>query len=133
MTTLAPSSARASTVAMPMPLLPPVTIAVCPSRIMSLLSVGVDGVLRSGHACEQVVPDPQGVRDGREGRVHRADAREEAGVDDVEVVELVGPAVRVEHRRGRVVTEPARAGLMADAGNADVLLEVVVLVQHVVA
>ena len=44
---------------------------------------------------EQVVADPQPVGHRRQRRVHRADAGEEARVDDVEVVELVRPAVRV--------------------------------------
>jgi hypothetical protein len=45
---------------------------------------------------EQVVADPDGVGHCGEGRVDRADAGEEAGVDDVEVVKFVGPAVGVE-------------------------------------
>jgi hypothetical protein len=42
------------------------------------------------------------------GSRHRCSG--EAGVDHVEVVELVGVAVLVEHRRRRVGAEPARAG-----------------------
>src|SRR3954462_8119746 len=57
---------------------------------------------RSAQAFAQVVADPQGVGDRRERRVHRTDAGEEAGVDDVEVVHLVRPAVDVQGRGGRV-------------------------------
>src|SRR4029077_12885041 len=37
------------------------------------------------HAADEVLADADGAGHGREGRVHRADAGEEAGVDDVEV------------------------------------------------
>ena len=52
---------------------------------------------------EQVVADPQRVRHRGQRRVDRADAREDARVDDVEVVELVRSAVGVQHgrRQGR--------------------------------
>jgi hypothetical protein len=55
---------------------------------------------------EQVIADPDGVGHRGESGVDRADAREEAGVHHVEVVELVGPAIRVEHRVGGVGAEP---------------------------
>ena len=71
---------------------------------------------------EQVVADAQGVGHRRERRVHGADAREEAGVDHVEVVDLVGPAVGVEHRRRGVGAEPARAGLVGDAATGIAVL-----------
>ena len=76
--------------------------------------------------------DADGVGHRGERRVHGADAREEAGVDDVEVVELVGLAVGVENRGGRVGAEPARARLVGDAGDGDVHVHVEVLVEHVV-
>ena len=60
------------------------------------------------HALEEVVADAQRVRHRGQRRVHRADAREEARVDDVEVVDLVRAAVGVEHRRRRVGAEAAR-------------------------
>ena len=49
---------------------------------------------RSVQALEQVVADAQRVRHRRKRRVHSRDAREEAGVDDIEVVEFVRAAVR---------------------------------------
>ncbi len=78
----------------------------------------------SAHPLEQVVADAERVGHRGQRRVHGADAREEAGVDDVEVVELVGPAVAVEHRRRRVGAEPAGAGLVGAAGDRDVVLHV---------
>src|SRR4051812_28174895 len=58
-------------------------------------------------ALEQVVADAQRVGHGGERRVDGADAREEARVDDVEVVDLVRAAVGVEHRRRGVPAEAA--------------------------
>ena len=49
----------------------------------------------------RVLAHPDGVGYGRERRVHRADAGEKAGVDDVEVVEVMGLAVDVRDRRSR--------------------------------
>src|SRR4051794_23129689 len=118
MTTLAPSSARARTMAKPMPLFPPVTMATLPVRVMRGLLVVRPG--RSSEPPVQVLTDADGVGHGGEGWVHRTDAREEAGVHDVEVVELVGLAIGVEHRCRRVVTEAAGAGLMGDPGHRDV-------------
>ena len=65
-----------------------------------------------------------GVGDDGEGWVYGAGGGEEAGVDDVEVVELVGLAVDVEDRRGGVVAEAEGAVLMADAFERDALFEV---------
>jgi hypothetical protein len=73
---------------------------------------------------EQVVADSQRVRDGRQRGVHRADAREEARIDDVQIVELVGLAVHVEDGRRRVQAEANGAGLVGDARDRDLVLEV---------
>ncbi len=43
----------------------------------------------------------------------------------------MGPAVLVQDRRGRVRAEPARAGLVRDAGHRDLVLEVRVVRQQV--
>src|SRR3954453_17069138 len=70
------------------------------------------GFLRTGgagaEALEQVVADAQRVGHCGQCRVAGADGREEARVDDVEVVDLVRPAVGVQHRRRRVTAEAAR-------------------------
>ena len=73
---------------------------------------------------EQVVADPQGIGHRRKRRVHRADAREEARVDHVEVVELVRAAVGVQHGRLRVGAEAAGAGLVGHARDRDGGLQV---------
>src|SRR3954453_12915967 len=59
----------------------------------------------SGQPLGQVVAHPQGVRDGRQGGVHGADAGEEAGVDHVQVVHVVGLAVDVQGARGGIAAE----------------------------
>jgi hypothetical protein len=79
-----------------------------------------------------VLADPDAVGDGGERRVDRSDAREDARVRDVEVVEFVGLAVQVHYRGGRVGAEPAGARLMGTPGERDVHAHVEVLVQHVV-
>src|SRR3954468_6105987 len=80
------------------------------------------GRLAHAEPLEQVVADAERVRHRGQGRVDGADAREEARVDDVQVVELVRLAVDVEHRLGRVNAEAARAGLMGAARDRDVVL-----------
>ena len=67
---------------------------------------------RHPQALAQVVPDAERVRHRGQPGVHRADAGEEAGVDDVEVVELVRLAVHVEHRRLGIGAEATGAGLV---------------------
>jgi hypothetical protein len=64
----------------------------------------------------------QAERVGHRGerRVHRTAAPEDACVQDVEVVELVGPAIGVQRRRGRIRAEPAGTGLMRTPGHQDV-------------
>ena len=71
-----------------------------------------------------MVAHPQRIGDGGERGIHRADADEEAGVDDIEIVEFVRLAVAVEHRGGGIVAEPAGAGLMRAAGQRNVVVHV---------
>src|SRR4051794_10479572 len=85
----------------------------------------------SAESFDQVVPDPQGIGDGRERRVHRADAGEEARVDDVEVVDLVGPAVDVQGGGSRVGAEPDGAGLVGGRPDRHALVHVDAVVQQV--
>src|SRR5688500_6770938 len=123
----APASASARTTAFPMPLLPPVTMATLPVSVVMTLPLELTRFVsmlvgppcpgrcrgaapsradRSSEALGEVLAHTDTVGHRREGRVHGADAREEAGVDDVEVVDLVGLAVRIEHGRGGVGPEP---------------------------
>ena len=76
------------------------------------------------HPLEQVVADAQRVGHRGQRRVDRSDAREEARVDHVEVVELVGPAVHVQHGCPGVGAEAAGAGLVRHPCDRDGGLEV---------
>ena len=58
MTMLAPASARPSTTALPMPLLPPVTMATLPLSVMSLFLAGPDGRRPCYGGVEQFQHDP---------------------------------------------------------------------------
>src|SRR3954466_11238954 len=104
MTTLAPASARANTTAFPMPLLPPVTIATLPFKAVPFNAMSYLAVcgIASCQPLVDPVADAKRVGDDRECRVHGADRREEARVDDVEVVDFVRLAVDVEDRRRRI-------------------------------
>jgi hypothetical protein len=83
------------------------------------------GGLDSGHAesFEQVVADPEGIGHRGEG-ASQPRCWKPAGVNHVEVVDLVGPAVGVKRGCRGVVAEPDGAGLMCDAGEEDGALEV---------
>src|SRR5215471_17422608 len=60
----------------------------------------------------------------RQRRIDRADAREEARVDDIQVVQLVRLAIRIEHRRLWIAAKATRAGLVRAAADFDVVLHV---------
>src|SRR5258708_601150 len=122
MTMLAPASARERTTALPMPLLPPVTMATLSLRFLSTVMPLLLRA-RSTDPLEQVVADAERIGDDRQRRVHGADRREEARVDDVEVVEFVGLAIHVEYRRRRVGAEADRAGLMRGGGDVHCFVE----------
>src|SRR3989440_10803494 len=98
----------------------------CCSSPESSISPGATTFCRpsGSEPLEQVVPDAEGVRHRGEGRVHGADARKDARVDDVEVVELVRAAVRVQDGRGWVAAHATRAGLVRAAGDRDLVLHV---------
>jgi LuxR family transcriptional regulator, maltose regulon positive regulatory protein len=79
-----------------------------------------------------MVAHAERVRHRREGWIHRPDRREDARVDDVQVVELVRLAVDVEHRRLGIGTEPAGPRLVRAARDRDVVLHVREAVDEVV-
>src|SRR5207249_192920 len=76
-------------------------------------------IIASAEPLPQVIAHPERVRHDGERRVHRAARGEEAGVDDVEVVDLVRLAARVERRRPGVRAEADGAVLVCDAGERD--------------
>jgi hypothetical protein len=78
-----------------------------------------------------MVANPERVGDDRQSRVHRGARREKAAVDNVEVVDLVRPAIDVERRRPGVMPEADRAVLVAGAGDRQALAEIGVLRQQV--
>src|SRR6516225_7580078 len=79
---------------------------------------------------EQMIADPERVGDDRQGRVYRRARREKAGVHDIEIVDLVGPAIDVESRAVRVAAKADCAVLMAGPGNRQTLSEIGVLRQQ---
>src|SRR5689334_6210380 len=117
-TTVTSTFARRSALAAASPPNPPPTIA---TRRRS----GMDRLRLRGRPepLDQVVADPQGVRHRGQCRVDGADAREAARVDDVEVVDLVRAAVRVQDRGRGVQAEATCPGLMRDARDRDLVLE----------
>ena len=71
-----------------------------------------------------MVSDAEGVgHDGQRG-VDGAGRGEETSVDDVEVLEVVDPAVEVEDRGLRVVAKPKGPHLVGDAGDRNFLGEI---------
>jgi hypothetical protein len=71
-----------------------------------------------------VIAHPDRIGHRRQRRIHRANAGKETGVDDIEIVELMGLAVRVEHGGFRIVPEPACARLVRDSRDPDVVLHI---------
>ena len=66
-----------------------------------------------------MIAHAQRVRDDGEGRIHRATRREEARIDDVEVVDLMGAAVRIERGGLRILAKPHGAVLMCHPGQGN--------------
>src|SRR4051794_18839136 len=82
-----------------------VLVRIMPSPPPGRRQAGRDGGRRRAQALDEVVADPQRVRDGGQRRVHGTARREEARVDDVEVVDVVRLAVHVERRGRRIGPE----------------------------
>ena len=71
-----------------------------------------------------MVPYAQRVGDSSQGRVHRTDAWEKAGIDHVQVIQLVRLAVDIQGRRLRILAETAGSGLVRYPGHRDIVLHV---------
>jgi hypothetical protein len=79
--------------------------------------------VRRPEPLEQVVADAQRVGHGGKPGVHGARGWKEAGVDYVEVVDVVRFAVEVERRPFRVGTKSHRAAVVRDAGERNLLAD----------
>jgi hypothetical protein len=73
---------------------------------------------------QQVIADPKCVRDNGQRWIDRSARREKAAVYDVEVVNGVDAAVLVEHRIRGIGAESARAHLMSDALQRNLLAQI---------
>src|SRR6516164_7846439 len=114
---------------------PPPTMTTC-RRLGAAPSADIGGLalrLAGAESLEEVIADPERVGHRGQRRVDRPDAREEARVDHVQVVELVGPAVRVQDGTVAVGAEPARPSLVRAPGDRDLVLEIGVVGEEVIA
>ena len=68
------------------------------------------------HPLQKMVPNAKRIGHDRERGIHRAARREEAGIDDIEIVQLMRLAIEVEHRGPRVMAKARGAVLMRDPG-----------------
>jgi hypothetical protein len=71
----------------------------------------------------QVFPHPPGIGHDGQGRIHRAAGREEAGINDIEIVHVVRFTVDVESRRLGIDPKADGAVLMRDPGQRDALVD----------
>src|SRR5215470_2776370 len=71
-----------------------------------------------------MIADAQRIGDNGERRVHGADRDEEAAVDDIEVIEVVSLAIKIERRCLGVPAEADGSGLMRRAADRDVLAQI---------
>ena len=78
----------------------------------------------SAETLEDAVTDAERVGHGRQGRVDRPDAGEDARVRDIQIVELMGLAVDIEDRRGRVGAKTDGSRLVRYACDTDFVLEI---------
>ena len=67
--------------------------------------------------------DPQRVRHDRQGGIDRAAGDEEAAVDDVEIVQIMGLTISVQGARLGIVAEAHGADLVRHAGEGNSLAD----------
>src|SRR5215216_7344064 len=73
---------------------------------------------------EQVIAHADRVGNCGQGGVHRPNADKETRVHDIQIIELMRLAVRVQHGGLRICAEPARPGLMGTTCDWDVGLHI---------
>jgi hypothetical protein len=71
----------------------------------------------------QVISHPQGIGHDRQGWIHRAAGREEAGINDIKIVRVVRLTVDVESRCFGIDPKADGAVLMRDPGQRDALAD----------
>ena len=71
-----------------------------------------------------MVANPQGVGDDSQSWVYRRARDEKAGVHHVQVVQVVGLAVRIQHRGLRIATKAQSPVLVGNASQGDFLSQV---------
>ena len=75
--------------------------------------------LTSAHPFLQVIAHAQRVGHNRESRIDSSRRGEEAAVDDVEVVDVVRPAIRIQDRRLGIAAEADGAVLVCHTGEGN--------------
>lgn len=80
-----------------------------------------------------MVPNPQGIGDDGQGGVDCRAGDEEPSVDDIQIVEVVGLAVEVEHRGLGICSKAHGAILVADAADGDLFPEIGQILKQTVA
>ena len=71
-----------------------------------------------------MIAHAQGIRHDGQRRVYGCARREEASVHDIKIVEVVGFAIRIQHRGLRVISKANRSVLMSNSGEWDLLSDV---------
>ena len=71
-----------------------------------------------------MVANPERIGDNRQGRIDRADRREEACICHVQIIDPMRLAVEIENRLFRIGSEPQRAGLMGRTPDRYILAEI---------
>src|SRR5262245_8202074 len=83
-------------------------------------------------AIPQVVPDTQSVSDDGQGWIHSPACYKETSVHDIEIIKVVGPAVKVEHGGFRIIAEFTGADLVTQAVHRHFRCEVAGLWREVI-
>src|SRR5581483_7218958 len=70
-------------------------------------------------SCEEMLPDAQRIRHDRQSGIHRTTGGEETAVYNVEIIEIMGFAIDVEHGGVRIAAKTQSSILMRHAGEGD--------------
>ena len=81
---------------------------------------------------EEMIPNAQRVSHGCQGRIHRADAGEKAGIDHVQVIQFMCLTVLIQGRRLWILPEATGSGLVRYSGNRNEALHVGIAMDQMV-